>query len=213
MNNSLLNKKEITEVLDVLKETYPAPKCGLNYSTPFELMLSLILAAQCTDERVNIVRPQLTLNYPTPQDILNAGQSKVYDIIKSISFPNNKSKHIIQACNVIISKFNSAVPNTMEELVTIPGIGRKSANIILSECFGKVEGIAVDTHVTRLSRKIGFTKSTSVTSIEKDLMRKLPKDLWGSINHILVTHGKTICNARKPLCSKCCIYNYCKNKE
>lgn len=210
MKYKLLNKVEISEVLQILQKTYPKPNCGLEYSNPFELMLSLILAAQCTDERVNIIRPLLTKSYPTPKDIIEAGTNKIYNIIKSCSFPNNKAKHIVNACLKLEADFNFQVPNTMNELVTIPGIGRKSANIILSECFGKVEGIAVDTHVTRLSKKIGFTKSTDVNIIEKDLMRKVPKKLWGQINHTLVAHGKTICIARKPKCDICPINTICK---
>lgn len=210
MKYRLLNKEEIINILQLLQKTYPNPICGLEYSSPFELMLSLILAAQCTDERVNIIRPQLTKTYPTPKDIQKAGISNVYNIIKSCSFPNNKAKHIIGACTVLLEKYGGNVPNTMEELTTIPGIGRKSANIILSECFDKVEGIAVDTHVTRLSKKIGFTNSTDVTIIEKDLMKKIPKSLWGQINHTLVTHGKTICIARKPKCHICPINMICR---
>ncbi|MBR5227243.1 MAG: endonuclease III [Clostridia bacterium] len=210
MSKKLLTKNEIRDILETLQHEYPAPQCGLEYTTPFELMLSLILAAQCTDIRVNHIRPILTNKYPTPENILEAGISNVYNIIKSCSFPNNKAKHIVSASEILITKFNGQVPDTMQELTTIPGIGRKSANIILAECFNKIEGIAVDTHVTRLSKKIGFTNSADVLIIEKDLMKKIPKDLWGKINHTLVTHGKTICTARTPKCSDCVINSYCR---
>lgn len=213
MRYRLLNKEEITSVIQKLQIAYPEPQCGLKYSTSFELMLSLILAAQCTDERVNIIRPKLTEQYPTPNDIKNAGIEKIYNIIKSCSFPNNKAIHIVRACEKLVLDFNSKVPDTMELLTTIPGIGRKSANIILSECFGKIEGIAVDTHVTRLSKKIGFTNSTDVTIIEKDLMKKIPQNLWGQINHTLVTHGKTICVARNPKCDICPINMFCREAK
>lgn len=206
----LLNKKEIAIVLNSLKNNYPSPKCGLIYSTAFELLLSLILAAQCTDARVNLIRPKLTDLYPTPYDIANLSYKQVYNIIKSCSFPNNKAKHIVEAAKKIVNEFDGEVPHTMKGLISLPGIGRKSANIILSEAFGIVEGIAVDTHVTRLSKKIGFTNSTDVTIIEKDLMKKIPKELWGNINHTLVEHGKTICIARRPKCNECCINNYCR---
>lgn len=211
MKYRLLNKEEIAIVLDKLQTVYPTPKCGLEYSTPFELLLSLILAAQCTDIRVNMIRPTLTTKYPTPYDICSLSYSEVYNIIKSCSFPNNKAKHIVEAAKKIVNDFNGEVPRTMHELVTIPGIGRKSANIILSEAFGIVEGIAVDTHVTRLSKKIGFTNSTDVTVIEKDLMRKIPKSIWSSINHTLVEHGKNICIARRPKCNLCDIRDYCRD--
>lgn len=198
-------------MLEALQTTYPKPKCGLDYTTPFELLLSLILAAQCTDIRVNIIRPNLTDKYPTPYDIANLSYSDVYDIIKSCSFPNNKAKHIVEAAKKIVNDFNGEVPHTMKDLTSIPGIGRKSANIILAESFGIIEGIAVDTHVTRLSKKIGFTNSTDVTVIEKDLMKKIPKELWGHINHTLVEHGKTICIARRPKCDECNIRDYCRD--
>lgn len=207
----LLNKDEIDIVIDKLQIIYVTPKCGLDYSTPFELLLSLILAAQCTDIRVNMIRPNLTSKYPTPHDVAKLSYSEVYDIIKSCSFPNNKAKHIVEAAKKIVTDFNGEVPRTMKELTTIPGIGRKSANILLSDAFGIVEGIAVDTHVTRLAKKIGFTNSDDVTVIEKDLMRKIPKNLWGSINHTLVEHGKTVCIARRPKCDACDIRDYCRD--
>ena len=210
MKYRLLNKSEIATVLDTLYTMYPTPICGLKYNTPFELMLSLILAAQCTDERVNVIRPRLTQKYPTPQDIVSAGVKKVYEIIKSCSFPNNKSKHIVAACQTLIEKFKSEVPDTMEALIAIPGIGRKSANIILNECFGKTLGIAVDTHVTRIAKKLGLTNNTDVKLIEKDLMKKVPKPMWCDINHLLVMHGKTVCIARKPHCEICELNFICR---
>lgn len=210
MRYKLLNKEETNDVLDILKLSYPKPQCGLDYNSPFELLLSLILAAQCTDIRVNKIRPNLTKLYPTPEDVAKLTYDEVYEIIKSCSFPNNKARHIVEASKKLVNEFNSEVPKTMKELVTIPGIGRKSANIILSDAYGLTEGIAVDTHVTRLSKKIGFTNSTDVLIIEKDLMKRIPKELWSSINHILVEHGKTICIARKPNCEMCSIKKYCR---
>ena len=210
MKYKLLTKEQIPLVIKTLQATYPTPKCGLDYQTPFELLLSLILAAQCTDVRVNMIRPLLTNKYPTPHDIARLSYNEVYNIIKSCSFPNNKAKHIVEACKILVNEFNGQVPNTMEHLTSIPGIGRKSANIILAEAFSIVEGIAVDTHVTRLAKKIGFTNSTDVVIIEKDLMKKIPKDIWGNINHTFVEHGKTICVARKPKCDICPINKYCR---
>lgn len=210
MKYRLLNKDEITTCLDILSKTYPKPMCGLDYATPFELLLSLILAAQCTDIRVNQIRPILTNKYPTPEAISKLTKKEIYEIIKSCSFPNNKAHHILEASKMLVEKYNGIVPNTMKDLTSIPGIGRKSANIILSECFGIVEGIAVDTHVTRISKKIGFTNNTEPTKIEKDLMKRIPKDSWNKINHTLVEHGKKICIARKPKCSECPITNICR---
>lgn len=210
MKYKLLSKQDIPIVLEKLQDKYPKPKCGLDYTNAFELLLSLILAAQCTDIRVNMIRPNLTDKYPTPNDVAKLSYSDVYKIIKSCSFPNNKAKHIVEASRKIVNEFDGQVPKSMKELTSIPGIGRKSANIILTEAFGIVEGIAVDTHVTRLSKKIGFTNSEDVVVIEKDLMKKIPKQIWGFINHTLVEHGKTICVARRPKCEECCIKDYCR---
>lgn len=210
MRYKLLNKEEINEVLNILEKTYPTPKCGLVYTTPYELLLSLILAAQCTDNRVNMIRPRLSEKYETIEEIAKLSYKEVYEVIKSCSFPNNKAKSIVEASKKIQNDFNGKVPNTMKELTSIPGIGRKSANIILSECFNITEGIAVDTHVTRLSKKIGFTNNTDVIKIEKDLMKKIPKEKWKDINHTLVEHGKTICIARKPKCDLCPVSTLCR---
>lgn len=210
MKYRLLNKEEIERCLDILNKTYPTPMCGLDYNTPFELMLSLILAAQCTDERVNKIRPQLTNKYPTPETISKLTKKEIYEIIKSCSFPNNKAGHILEASKMLVGKYNGTVPNTMKDLTTLPGIGRKSANIILLECFGIVEGIAVDTHVTRITKKLGLTNNIEQLKIEKDLMKRIPKDKWEIINHTIVEHGKKICIARKPKCSECPLTVVCR---
>ena len=210
MKYRLLNKEEIERCLDILNKTYPTPMCGLDYNTPFELMLSLILAAQCTDERVNKIRPLLTEKYPTPESISKLTKKEIYEIIKSCSFPNNKASHILEASKMLVEKYNSTVPNTMKDLTTLPGIGRKSANIILLECFNIVEGIAVDTHVTRITKKLGLTNNTEQLKIEKDLMKRIPKDKWEIINHTIVEHGKKICIARKPKCSECPLTVVCR---
>ena len=213
MKYRLLNKDEVLKLINTLQITYPKVQCGLNYTTPFELVLSLILAAQCKDERVNMVRPILTNTYPTAKDIYNAGVDNVYNIIRSISFPNNKARHIVACSKTLLEKYNGVVPNTMDKLVTLPGIGRKSANIILSECFNTVVGIAVDTHVTRLAYKLRLTNSHDVVKIEKDLMKKMPKNVWGQINHLLVTHGKAVCDAKKPNCYICNLKEFCRSKN
>lgn len=210
MSYKLLNKENIQDVLDTLVKTYPDAKCGLDYNTPFELVISLILAAQCTDKRVNIIRPIFTDKYISPLEVSKLEINEIYRYIKSCSFPNNKAKHILECSKVLVENFNGTVPNTMDELLTLPGIGRKSANIILSECFNNPVGIAVDTHVKRITKRIGFTNNTEPEKIEKDLIRKIPKEQWKDINHILVTHGREICIARKPKCSECPIQNLCR---
>lgn len=210
MKYSLLNKGEIENVLTILSNEYTDLKCGLDFSSPFELLLSLILAAQCTDKRVNIIRPELTNRYPTPESIAKLNIKDIYSIVKSCSFPNNKSKHILEASKMLVDSYQGNVPNTMESLIRIPGIGRKSANIILSECFGNPVGIAVDTHVKRTSKRIGLTNNIDPNKIEKDLTSKIPYSMWGNINHMLVTHGRNVCVARKPKCNECPIKLYCR---
>lgn len=206
----LLTKKEITEVLNILENTYTDAMSGLVFNCAYELTIALILAAQCTDERVNIIRPMLTDKYKDFFELHKASQEEIYAIIKSCSFPNNKAKHILNAAKYLVENYNGEVPSTMEELIKIPGIGRKSANLILASCFNYAVGIAVDTHVKRLSKRIGFTNQQNVLFIEKDLMKKVPNKLYLKMNHILVNHGKSICKARKPSCDICPLNNVCK---
>lgn len=210
MKYRLLKNKEIERLLNILVNEYIEAKCGLEYTNAFELLISLILAAQCTDIRVNKIRPILTKKYPTPESIKYAKKEDIYELIKSCSFPNNKTKSIIGASKKLVDDFNSIVPNTMEDLISIPGIGRKSANIILSECFNSPVGIAVDTHVKRTSKRIGFTLNTNVNKIENDLVKKIPRNMWKDINHILVCHGRATCTARNPQCNICILNDLCK---
>lgn len=207
------NKDEILKMVEILDKSYGDAKCGLDYTTPLSLVIALILAAQCTDKRVNVICPILLKKYPNANDLANADLKQIEEIIHSCGFYKNKAKNIKECCKLIAHKFNNKVPDTMEELVTLPGIGRKSANIILQECFGITKGIAVDTHVTRITRKMGFSNENSAQKIEKDLMKKLPKKYWNKINHILVNHGRAICIARKPNCNNCPIANLCKKND
>ena len=206
----LLNKEEIVNVIDIFENKYKDAICGLNFESSYELLISLILAAQCTDERVNTISPILIKKYPSFFELSKASVSDIFNIVKSCSFPNNKSKHILGAAKYIVENHQGIVPNTMEELILIPGIGRKSANILLADSFNIPVGIAVDTHVKRLSYRIGFTKNTDVKLIEKDLMKKVPKRLYGKINHFFVNHGKSTCKAIKPKCDDCIIKDICK---
>lgn len=210
MNGDCMSRKKLLEALNMLEKDYPKASCGLNFNSSLELTVALILAAQCTDKRVNIIRPILFEKYPDVYSLANANQKDIEKIIHSCGFYKNKSKNIIQTANILIDKFNGQVPNTMEELATLSGIGRKSANIILQECFDITLGIAVDTHVTRLSNRIGFTNSSNPIVIEQDLMKILPKRLWNKINHIFVCHGRAICESRNPKCELCSISNLCR---
>lgn len=208
-NTNLLTKNDIKKLLDILDEEYKEAKCGLDYTGPLDLTVALILAAQCTDKRVNMIRPIVFTKYPTVYELANANISELEDIIHSCGFYKNKAKNIIKMANDVVNKYGGNVPNTMEKLTALPGIGRKSANIILQECFDITEGIAVDTHVTRITKKLGLTENSDPINIEKDLMKILPERYWNKINHMLVNHGRAICNAKKPKCDICPVNHIC----
>ncbi|MEG2348383.1 MAG: endonuclease III [Clostridia bacterium] len=206
-------KKEASEIIDILNKYYPDAKCSLDYTQDIGLVVALILAAQCTDERVNKVTPLLFEKYPTVNDLAKATLKDIENIVKPCGFYINKAKNILATSNILVNDFNSKVPDTMEKLCTLKGIGRKSSNIILQECFGKIEGIAVDTHVTRLSRKIGLSNSNTPEKIENDLKKLLDKKYWNIVNHIFVYHGRAICIARRPQCDKCPINYLCSKND
>ncbi len=208
-----ISKKEMMDVINILENEYKDAKCGLDYTTPITLVIALILAAQCTDARVNIICPILFKKYPDVYKLSKANIDDIEKIVKPCGFYKNKSKSIKATCEKIVNKFNGIVPNNMEDLVSLPGIGRKSANIILQECFNKVEGIAVDTHVTRITRKIGISNGKTQEQIETELTTKIPKSYWNKINHILVNHGRKYCIARKPNCIECPINALCKKND
>lgn len=208
-----INKKDMIEAIKILENEHKDAKCGLDYTTPLSLVIALILAAQCTDARVNIICPILLKKFPDVYQLAKADIKDIEQIIHPCGFYRNKSKSIKGCCEKIVKEFNGMVPNTMQDLITLPGIGRKSANIILQECFNINEGIAVDTHVTRITRKIGISNSITQENIEKDLMKKIPKIYWNKINHILVCHGRKYCIARRPNCSECPIFSLCKKND
>lgn len=208
-NTNLLSENDVKKLLDILDEEYKEAKCGLDYTGPLDLTVALILAAQCTDKRVNMIRPIVFTKYPTVYELANANISELEDIIHSCGFYKNKAKNIIKMANDVVNKYGGNVPNTMEKLTALPGIGRKSANIILQECFDITEGIAVDTHVTRITKKLGLTENSDPINIEKDLMKILPERYWNKINHMLVNHGRAICDAKKPKCDICPVNHIC----
>ncbi|MCX8074375.1 MAG: endonuclease III [Clostridia bacterium] len=209
MNKKLLRKKQIDLVINRLIYEYPQATCSLNYNSPLMLTVALILAAQCTDNMVNKITPILFKKYPTVEDLASANTEDIENIIKPCGYYKSKAKNIVLTASKIINNFNSNVPSTMEQLCTLSGIGRKSSNIILQECFGLTEGIAVDTHVTRLSYRLGFTKETLQDKIELDLMKKISKKYWSDTNHIFVYHGRAICEARRPKCNICILNDIC----
>jgi endonuclease-3 len=204
------NKKtRVLNIIDLLENQYPRAKTALHYSSPLEILIATILSAQCTDKRVNIVTKSLFKKYRTTEDYANADISELEQDIRSTGFYRNKAKSIKNAGRMMVEKFDSQVPNTMKEILELPGVARKTANIVLSNAYGVVEGIAVDTHVRRLSKRLGLTENKNPDKIEKDLMQIVPKSQWKRINNLLISHGRKICKARKPECYSCILNKIC----
>ena len=206
-----LDKKELIELVETLKKSYPDATCSLDFSTPFELVVSVMLSAQCTDERVNKTTPAIFAKYSTPEDFANIDINELEDLIHPCGFYKNKAKNIKACAQKIVKDFNGVVPHTMEELTSLPGVGRKSANVILLEVFGIAEGIAVDTHAKRISNRIGLSTSDTPEKIEQDLIRLFPKEYLKDINHLFVWHGRNTCDARKPKCETCLVKSFCNS--
>ncbi|MEE1297719.1 MAG: endonuclease III [Muribaculaceae bacterium] len=197
-------------VIEYFMENMPSPKTELNYSTPFELLVAVILSAQCTDKRINMVTPALFKAYPTAYELAKASQNDVFEYIKSVTFPNNKSKSLIGMANMLVDCYDGEVPASIDELVKIPGVGRKTANVILSVVFNKA-AMAVDTHVFRVSNRIGLTNNSKTPiETEKTLVKYFPKELIATAHHWLILHGRYVCTARKPNCLECGIKEFCK---
>ncbi|KJJ83204.1 endonuclease III [Candidatus Omnitrophus magneticus] len=207
-----MDKKHAEKILSLLTKNYDSNKTALNYSTPLELLIATILSAQCTDKRVNIVTEKLFKKYKTLSDYADADLKEFELDIKSTGFYKNKARNIINSARLIQKEFNGKVPDTMEKLTRLPGVARKTANIVLFHFFGKNEGIAVDTHVKRLSFRLGLTKNIDPQKIEQDLMKIFPREKWGILSNLLIEHGRTLCAARKPLCAKCWFNNICPKK-
>jgi endonuclease-3 len=195
-------------VNSILAEVYPDAKCALNFRSPLELLVATILSAQCTDARVNMVTPVLFEEYPTVESLANAKPEAIEKIIQSTGFFRNKTRSIIGMAKAVVRDFHGEVPHTMEELVTLPGAGRKTANVVLGNSFG-VPGLPVDTHMQRVNQRLGLTKNTDPVKIEFDLMQLLPESEWTQFSHRIIQHGRTICIARKPLCEQCPVRDWC----
>jgi len=206
-------KNRIEKIIKILNETYPVARTALFYKTPHQILVATILSAQCTDERVNTITPGLFKKYKNAYDFAKAKRAVLEKEIRSLGFYKNKAKNIISAFKKIVKEFNGNVPETMQDLISLPGVARKTANIVLSSAFKKAEGIAVDTHVKRLSLRLGLTKESNPDKIERDLMKVVPKKYWLSFNYLLVNHGREICQARKTLCAECCIKQFCPSKK
>lgn len=201
--------KDTKQIVRILKQEYPEAKIALKFRDPWQLLVATILSAQCTDVRVNQVTPKLFKKYKAISDFAKADPGELEKDVHSTGFYKNKAKNIIGSAKKILDEFNGAVPRTMEELTSLDGIGRKTANVILSSGFGIVVGIVVDTHVIRLSARLGFTENKDPVKIENDLMKIIPRKDWGIISHLLILHGRRICVARKPLCAKCKLNRLC----
>lgn len=202
-------QKKATEILAILKQLYPSATCSLNYETPLQLLVATILSAQCTDERVNKVTPALFKRFPDAQSFAQGDREEIENLVRSTGFYRNKAKNIQNACIKIMQDFNGEVPQTMSELLTLAGVARKTANVVLAHAFGIIEGVTVDTHVKRLSNRLGLTQKSNPIHIEQDLMKLLPQPEWENFSISMIYHGRAVCNARKPDCLNCQLAHLC----
>ena len=208
-----MKKSDVIKIIEILKQYYPEATCSLDFETPFQMVVAVMLSAQCTDERVNKTTPSLFEKYGTAEAICNMELSELEKIIHPCGFYKNKAKNIKAAAEMIVNKYNGVVPNTMDELLKLPGVGRKSANVIMLEVFNSPQGIAIDTHAKRISNKLGLSKNSEPEKIEKDLVKIIPKQYFYDMNHLLMWHGRNICVARNPKCEECPVREFCKNKN
>jgi len=206
-------KERYRNVVLWFQENNPTPTTELGYDDPFQLLIAVILSAQCTDKRVNMTTPALFEAFPTPEVLAVSTPEAIFQYIKGISYPNNKSKHLVEMAKMLVSQFNGEVPSTVEDLMKLPGVGKKTANVIASIVFG-IPAMAVDTHVFRVSNRIGLTNnSKSPLETEKELTKYIPKELWSTAHHWLILHGRYTCIARKPKCEECGLVDCCKFYE
>ena len=202
-------KARVQKIIELLEKKHAEAKIALHFKNPLELLVATILSAQATDEQINALTPKLFQKYRTAKDYANADLTELEQDIKSSGFYHNKAKNLKNSAKMIVEKYNSQVPKTMQELVELPGVARKTSNIVLFNAYGIVAGIAVDTHVRRLAQRLGLTENTNQDKIEKDLMNIVPKDKWMRITDLLIFHGRRVCKARKPLCDACVLNKIC----
>jgi endonuclease-3 len=208
-----LAPERVNAILKALDEAYPNAVCALNHKTPWELLVATILSAQCTDVRVNIVTPELFRRFPTPAAMAKASLPELEELIRTTGFFRNKAKSIQGAAKKIIADFGGEVPQTLAELITVPGAARKTANVVLGVSFGKAEGVVVDTHVFRIARRLELAKGDTVEKVEQELMQVLPRDRWISFSHQIIAHGRNVCVARNPRCRECNLETLCRSKD
>ena len=206
----MTTKQRYTQAIEWFKATMPVAETELNYDSPFHLLLAVILSAQCTDKRVNLITPALFERFPSPEDLAAATFDEVYELIRSCSYPNNKARHLIGAAKMLVEDFNSEIPSDIDSLTKLPGVGRKTANVMLAVVFNKA-AMAVDTHVFRVSERIGLTtNSKSPLETEKALCKNIPEDIIPLAHHWLILHGRYVCKARRPDCLNCGLTNVCR---
>lgn len=204
-----MNKKDVITIIEILKHKYPDATCSLDFTTPFEMLIAVILSAQCTDERVNKTTPNIFAKYSTPEDFANINITELENLVHPCGFYKNKAKNIKLTAQIIVDKYNGKVPETMEELMSLPGVGRKTANVVMLEAFNNPQGIAVDTHCRRVSNKLGLSNEKDPEKIEQDLLKIIPKEYYKDVNHIFVWHGRYTCTARNPKCNICPLNQKC----
>jgi endonuclease-3 len=210
---TLEEKPRTRKIIDKLKKAYPDARCSLNFTNPLELLIATILSAQCTDERVNIVTRDLFRKYRSADDYVKVSRTELEEDIRSTGFYRNKARSIQGACEIISRKHEGRVPETMEDLLALPGVARKTANVVLGNAFGVVEGIVVDTHVDRLTHRLGLTEQKTAEKIEADLIRLVPRRYWIDFSHLLIYHGRRVCKARAPQCEECVIEKLCPSSS
>lgn len=208
-DSTAAKKARALKIVELLKIAYPKAACSLHFANPLQLLVATILSAQCTDARVNMVTPKLFARYRTAKDFADADINELQSLVRSTGFYRNKAKNIKGACRLIVDGFGGEVPGTMEEILRLPGVARKTANIVLGNAYGVIEGVPVDTHAIRISYLLGLTKERNPAKIEKDLMALVPRRDWLHISNLFVHHGRAICIARRPLCSKCPLNRVC----
>ena len=206
-------RQRVEEILKRLHAAYPDAKCSLDFRNPYELTVATILSAQCTDERVNMVTPHLFKSYPTAEDLAGARQEDVEEIIRSTGFFRNKAKSLLGMADAVVERHDGRIPEEMDELVRLPGVGRKTANVVLGNAFHRNEGIVVDTHVTRVSNRLGLTKNTDAVKIENDLIPLVPREEWTDVSHLFIYHGRAICKAPTPRCEECMLTDICPSSR
>jgi endonuclease III len=206
-------QRRVAQILRALDRAYPDATCALEHRNAFELLVATILSAQCTDERVNLVTRDLFRKYPGPGDFARLAPEVLEEDIRSTGFYRNKTKSVLGACRIILDKFGGKVPDTMEELLQLPGVARKTANVVLGVIFGKAEGVVVDTHVFRLSHRLELSEAETPEKVEAGLMKLIPRDKWIGFSHQMIHHGRRVCQARKPLCGKCPVESVCRSED